>query len=106
MKGAFAVTLALCGLYLSLTFKVLNGLAPQYLTDLIQSHCPGRPLRSSDKVLLSILKSNLRQKGDCAFCVAGPKPATSGTSYHYVRTAPATECFETPLKAHLFSLSF
>ena len=36
-----------------ITFKALHGAAPNYITDLIKPHTPGRLLRSSSQLLLS-----------------------------------------------------
>ena len=45
---------------LVLTYKALNGMAPQYLVDLLQHYTPTRQLRSSSMNLLVIPKSNLK----------------------------------------------
>ncbi len=57
---------------LLLVFKSLNGLAPAYLSDLLTEHRPLLSLRSSNQRLLSIPKSRLKCRGDCAFSVAAP----------------------------------
>ncbi len=54
-------------------FKVLNGLAPSYLSDLLSLRSPGRCLRSSNQKLLLVPRSRLKKKGDRAFAIAGPK---------------------------------
>ncbi len=46
-------------------FKALHGLAPTYLSDILQYHNPSRPLR-----LLSV---RLKHRGDRAFTTVGPK---------------------------------
>ncbi len=56
-----------------LVFKVLNGLAPSYLSDLLSLRSPGRCLRSSNQKLLLVPRSRLKKKGDRAFAIAGPK---------------------------------
>ena len=43
---------------LLLTFKALNGLAPQYLSDLLEPCIPVRRLRTSDMALLEVPWSN------------------------------------------------
>lgn len=49
---------------LLLAFKLLNGLAPVYLSDLIQPN---------DHLLLLLPKSRLKLREDCAFSVVGPE---------------------------------
>ncbi len=61
------------GLFLFFVFKVLNGLAPSYLSDLLSLHSPGRCLRSLNQKLLLFPRSRLKKKGDRAFAIAGPK---------------------------------
>ena len=54
---------------LLLTFKALNGLAPQYLMDILEPYTPERCLRSSELGLLKPPRSKLVTKGDRAFAV-------------------------------------
>uniref|UniRef100_A0A669DV26 Reverse transcriptase domain-containing protein n=1 Tax=Oreochromis niloticus TaxID=8128 RepID=A0A669DV26_ORENI len=58
---------------LLLAFKVLNGLAPSYLSDLLHQYTPQRSLRSSDQSLLAVPMSRLKHRGDRAFAVVAPK---------------------------------
>ena len=58
---------------LLLTFKSLNNLAPVYLNNLIPSYITNRTLRSSNKNLLNIPKTNSKTYGDRAFSVAAPR---------------------------------
>ena len=53
-------------------FKALNGLAPQYITNLITAYSAPRSLRPSSQQLLSVHHSCLKTKGDKAFSVATP----------------------------------
>ena len=55
-----------------LTFKALHGLAPQYLTELLERYSPTRNLRSMDLDLLVIPKTRLKSYGDRAFLKAAP----------------------------------
>ena len=57
---------------LLLTFKSLNGLAPPYLAELIQTYTPTRQLRSMNELLLNVPKSKQKTRGDRAFAVAAP----------------------------------
>ncbi len=54
-------------------FKALRGLAPAYLSDLLRYHNPSRGLRSGNLGVLSVRRSRLKHRGDCAFTIAGPK---------------------------------
>ena len=42
-----------------LTFRTINGTAPQYLADLLHIHTPSRILRSSSRTLLSVVRPTL-----------------------------------------------
>ncbi len=53
---------------LLIVFKVLNGQAPSYISDLISF----KSLRSANKALLDVPRSRLEFKGDKAFAVAAP----------------------------------
>ncbi|GFS19497.1 reverse transcriptase-like protein [Elysia marginata] len=52
-------------------FKCLNGLGPQYLSELLNSYVPNRSLRSMNENLLVIPTTNLKL-GQRAFSVGGP----------------------------------
>lgn len=56
---------------LLLTFKALNGLAPMYITELLDRYVPPRPLRSSCRGLLKVPRSNTKY-GDRSFSVCAP----------------------------------
>ena len=58
---------------LVLTFRALHGQAPAYLTDLLKPYTPSRNLRSADKGLLIIPRTNLVTKGDRAFQAIAPR---------------------------------
>uniref|UniRef100_A0A8C5I3C7 Reverse transcriptase domain-containing protein n=1 Tax=Gouania willdenowi TaxID=441366 RepID=A0A8C5I3C7_GOUWI len=85
-------------------FKAWNGLAPQYITDLIQIYRPQRALRSEGQLQLVVPKANRKTKGDRAFSVVGPK-LWNALPLH-IRTAPTVECFKSRLKTHFYSLAF
>ncbi len=85
-------------------YKSLNGLAPTYLSDLIQLHIPSRSLRSADLMLLAVPRVKLKHRGDRAFAVAASKlwnalPVS-------VRMAPTLSAFKTSLKTHFYVLAF
>ena len=54
------------------TFKVVNGLAPSYLSELLETYVPRRMLRSSTQLLLHEPKFNLKTYGSRAFSVCAP----------------------------------
>ena len=85
-------------------FKCLNGLAPEYLSEVLCLYAPVRALRSCDQLLLSCPRSRQKTRGDRAFAVAAPKlwnelPLS-------IRSAPTIVCFKSLLKTHLFALAF
>ncbi len=52
---------------LLITYKALDGLTPQYISDLLSLYDPACTLRSSGRGLLSVPDSRLKTKGDRAF---------------------------------------
>ena len=89
---------------LLLTFKALNGHAPQYLSALISKYVPPRPLRSEDQYLLSSPRWRLETFGKRAFSKAAPtlwNPLPLS-----VKQAPSIDSFKTRLKTYLFNKAF
>ena len=83
-------------------FKALNGLAPTYITDLVQPPSVQRSLRSSNKGLLHVPRSGLKQRADRAFGVAAPRlwnhlPLD-------IRSAPSISAFKPRLKTVSFAV--
>ena len=89
---------------LLLTFKALNGQAPEYLGGLLFPYTPARSLRSSDKLLLKVPKTRLKTFGDRAFMKAAPTLWNSLPLY--IRSAPSVEVFKCLLKTHFYNLAF
>ena len=58
---------------LLITFKALNGMAPNYLQELLTLYEPSRALRSTDNKLLRVPKTRLKTYGDRAFYALAPK---------------------------------
>ena len=58
---------------LLITFKIINGYAPSYLSSLLESYQPKHALRSATKRLLIVPKSFTTTYGDRAFSIAAPK---------------------------------
>lgn len=86
---------------LLLTYKSLHGLAPLYLSELIQPYKPIRSLRSQSKHLLLKTKTKLVNYGDRAFSAAAAVlwndlPAK-------VKEADSLEHFKNLLKTYLFT---
>ena len=89
---------------LLLTYKALNGHAPQYLSALISKYVPPRPLRSEDQYLLSSPRWRLETFGKRAFSKAAPtlwNPLPLS-----VKQAPSIDSFKTRLKTYLFNKAF
>lgn len=89
---------------LLLTYKALNGQAPGYLSDLLQTYTPLRSLRSSDLLLLAVPRSRLVHRGDRAFAVVAPK-LWNNLPLH-IRQAPTVNLFKSYLKTHFYLLAF
>ena len=87
-----------------LVYKCWNNLAPQYLSDLLQSRPCSRPLRSSqsDNMYAAYIKNSQCQLS--SFSSAGPRvwnalPVT-------IKTAQLLDTFKTLLKTYLFNISY
>ena len=52
---------------------MLNGLAPMYITEVLDGYVPPRPLRSSSRGQLTVPRSNIYTKyGDRSFSIGAP----------------------------------
>ena len=58
---------------LLLTYKILNGHSPSYLTSLISSYKPARSLLSSDHLFLQVPNVKTTTYGQRTFCYCAPK---------------------------------
>ena len=56
-----------------LTWKALNNMSPEYISDMISEREEGKDLRSGKTKVLNVPKSNLKTMGDKAFSVVAPK---------------------------------
>ncbi|KAK6171831.1 hypothetical protein SNE40_018257 [Patella caerulea] len=89
---------------LLLTFKCLNGLAPVYLSQLLNQYQPNRQLRSSSDNWL-LCESNAKSStGERSFAVKAPKlwnklPLTA-------RSCESLQTFKSNLKTFLFTKAF
>ena len=64
------------------TYKALNGLAPIYLTDLIECYIPPRTLRSADQNLLRVPATRQKQLWYANLC--HHQPLLCGTPYQLI----------------------
>ena len=85
-------------------YKAVNGMAPDYLSDLLELYVPGRALRSQGKKLLRIPRTNLKKYGDRTFTVAGPK--LWNKLPEEVKEAETVSAFKRLLKTHLFRTEY
>ena len=84
-------------------YKALNGLAPEYITDLLQAYVPTRTLRSAGAHLLLEPKTTTRW-GARAFRKAAP--VLWNTLPTTIRTAASLASFKIGLKTYLFKAAF
>ena len=87
-----------------LTYKALNGQAPEYIRDLLTPYSPARSLRSGDKNLLVIPRSHMKTYGDRCFSVEAPKLWNSLPLD--IRLSSTVETFKHKLKTYMFRQSY
>lgn len=89
---------------LLLTFKALNGLAPEYICDLLEPYKPCRSLRSSAQNLLKEPSFRLKTYGARSFQCAAPR------SWNHLpnsmRTVTNLQTFKKNLKTELFKNAY
>ena len=85
---------------LLITYKIVNGLAPSYLDDLLAPHELPRELRSTSTGSLKVPRSRTTSYGDRAFSISAPQLWNDLPLD--VRNAPTLSIFKTKLKSHLF----
>ena len=88
---------------LILVYKALNGLAPEYISDLLQEYVPTRALRSAGAHLLLEPKT-ITRCGARAFSKAAP--VLWNTLSSTIITAPSLASFKLGLKTYLFKAAF
>ena len=89
---------------LLITFKCLNGHAPEYLCKLLHSYVPSRSLRSSSKDLLKEPSYRTNSYGKRAFSVIAPRLWNSLPME--IKSSPSVASFKRSLKTHLFKQAF
>jgi hypothetical protein len=82
------------------TYKIVNGLAPAYLNELLAPHDLPRELRSTSIGNLEVPRSRTTSYGDRAFSIAAPQLWNELPLD--VRNATSVTNFKTQLKTHLF----
>jgi len=87
------------------TFKAIQGVAPQYIRDLLKPKSVPRPLRSSDQAhLLTIPSTRTKTYGDKAFSVSAPR-LWNGLPDD-LRGIHELAPFKRQLKTHLFKCAY
>jgi hypothetical protein len=89
---------------LLLAFRAMNGIAPQYLTDMISIHQPRRLLRNSHALELNIPQSRLRSAGDRTFSFQAASLWNKLPGD--IRKVKKLSLFKSRLKTHLFQKAF
>ena len=87
-----------------LTYKCLNGLAPQYLADLLVPYNCSRQLRSSNKSLLKVPTTKTKTFGSRAFTYAAP--TVWNELPENIKKSNNVESFKKMLKSHYFKKSY
>ena len=87
-----------------LVFKCLNGLAPSYLSELLEIYQPNRNLRSCNKFLLQSKRTNFKTLGDKSFSSAAP--VVWNALPFYLRSETSLSAFKTKLKTFYFREAF
>ena len=88
---------------LLLTYKILHGQAPKYLSDLISLRCTSslRPLRSPSTLQLTLGPRTITRYGDRAFSVIAP--ILWNKLPVHIHNTHSLDQFKTLLKTHLFN---
>lgn len=88
---------------LLLVFKSKNGLAPDYLSELLIPYQPARALRSANQDLLTV-PSYKSQYNRHSFSVVGP--TLWNDLPHYIKDTSSINIFKSRLKTYLFNRYF
>ncbi len=96
---------------LLMTYKALNGLAPQYLSELLSHYIPPRPLRSQNPGRSIIPRISKSTAGGRSFSFLAPKlwnnlPNTVREADTLCQFKFKSSKFKSRLKTHLFNLTF
>lgn len=85
---------------LLLTYKAINGLAPAYLSELLEAYLPSRNLTSSKKHLLKVKSSRTKYYGKRAFSIFAPTKWNELPED--IKRAKSVNSFKKLLKTFLF----
>ncbi len=88
---------------LLITYKALNGLAPQYLSELLLHYSPSRLLRSQNSGNLIIPRISKSTAGGRSFAYLVPKLWNNRSN---IQEADTFCQFKSRFKTHLFNLAF
>ena len=91
---------------LLMTFKCMMGLAPSYLSDLVERYVPGRNLRSMNGHRLVEVKHNLRNYGFRSFSGSRATTVECFTVELDIRACDNISEFKRRLKTYLFRKAF
>ena len=86
------------------TYKIANGLAPMYLSQLLVPYVPRRDLRSADKLLFCQPSYSTKSYGSRAFSVSAP--CLWNKLPMDIKCSPSIAIFKRKLKTHLFKLAY
>ncbi len=89
---------------LLITYKALNGLAPQYLSELLSHYSPPRLLRSQNSGHLTIPRTSKSPAGGKSFLYLAPK--LWNNLPNNVQEADTLYQLKSRLKSHLFNLAY
>ena len=89
---------------LLLTYKILNDMAPVYLSELLHPYVPTRLLRSSSKDLLQTPSHRTKSYGARAFSIIAP--ILWNTLPHHIRQASSINQFKNSLKTFQFQIAY
>jgi len=85
-------------------YKAQHGLAPNYISELLQPYQPSRALRSATDSHLLLEPMTRSSWGDRAFSKAAP--VLWNALPRSIRTAESLNCFKSSLKTYLFTRAF
>lgn len=86
------------------TYRIVNGLAPIYLSQLLVPYVPRRDLRSADKLLFCQPSYSTKSYGFRAFTVSAP--CLWNKLSMDIKCSPSIATFKRKLKTHLFKLAY
>ena len=86
------------------TYKVLNGLAPAYMSDIVQKHQPTRSLRSTEKSLLVVPVLRTATYGER--CFSRHAAILWNDLPENIKQLNTLSSFKRPLKTYLFKLAY